>query len=134
MRKIGIDTNILLRLLVDDDAVQREAVTKFGAGIGKTFIGFITVVTLVEIDWALRRKYYFSKRESAAAIQRLVRLRGVEIQSSDAVIRSLRGVETGRGDFADLMIVHLALDANCDHVASLDKKAAAKIAAVELIS
>ncbi len=133
MIKVGIDTNVLLRLLVDDDERQRAAVLKFGAGIGTAYSGFITVVSLIEIDWALRTRYGFARRDSVAAIRRLLRLRGVEIQSAEAVVRSLAGVDDGNGDFADLMIAHLSLHAGCDRIVTLDKKAASKIPVMELL-
>lgn len=134
MRKVGIDTNVLLRLLVNDNAAQRAAVLKFGAGIGEKYLGYVTVVSLVEMDWALRKQYGFMKRESVAAIRQVLRIRGVEIQSPDAVVLSLQGVEDGEGEFADLMIAHSCIEAGCDHVVTLDKKAATKIPAAVLLA
>jgi predicted nucleic-acid-binding protein len=134
VKKVGIDTNILLRLLIDDNPTQREAVLKFGKGIGKDYAGFITLISLVEMDWALRKQYGFTKRESVEAVRRVVRLRGIEVQSPDAVIRTLQGVENGDGEFADLMIAHLCLDAGCEHVVTLDRKAASRIPSTELLA
>jgi len=134
VKKVGIDTNVLIRLLVNDNPVQHKAVLKFGEGIDKNYAGFVTVISLVEMDWALRKQYGFTKGESVEAIRRIVRTRGVEIQSPDVVVRALQGVEDGDGEFADLMIAHLCLDAGCDHIVTLDKKAAAKIPAVALLA
>ena len=134
MKKVGIDTNVLLRLLVDDDPVQREAVLSFGKGLGIDYIGYVTLISLVEMDWALRRQYGYSKQESVSAVQKVSQLRGVEIQSPDAVIRTIHGVENGNGDFADILIAHLCLDEGCDHVVTLDKKAAARIPVMELLA
>lgn len=134
MRKVGIDTNVLLRLLVDDDPVQREAVLLFGKGLGNDYIGYVTVISLVEMDWALRRQYGYSKQESVSAVKKIGQLRGVEIQSLDAVIRTIHGVENGDGDFADILIAHLCLDEGCVHVVTLDKKAAARIPVMELLA
>ena len=134
MRKVGIDTNILLRLLVDDDPIQRKAVINFGAGIGVDYTGFVTLISILEIDWALRTQYGYAKHESADAIGRLMRIRGVEIQEHRNVATALEWVTSTGGDLADALIAHLCLDAGCENVATLDKKAAAKIAAMELIS
>lgn len=134
MNKVGIDTNVLLRLLVDDDPEQRKAVLAFGQGLGHSFVGFVTLISLVEIDWALRKQYGFSKPESASALRKITQLRGVEVQSADTVVKALRGVENGVGDFADVLIAHLCLDAGCNHVVTLDKKAAARIPVMELLS
>jgi len=134
VKKVGIDTNVLLRLLVDDDPVQREAVLSFGKGLGGKYLGFVSLISLVEMDWALRRQYGYSKQESVSALQKISQLRGVEIQSFDAVIKTIRGVENGYGDFADVLIAHLCLEEGCGHVVTLDRKAAVKIPAMELLA
>jgi predicted nucleic-acid-binding protein len=134
VNKVGIDTNVLLRLLVDDDPAQREAVLSFGKGLGTEYLGFVTLISLVEMDWALRRQYGYSKQESVSALQKISQLRGVEIQSFDAVIKSIRGVENGYGDFADVLIAQLCLDKGCEHVVTLDRKAAARIPMMELLA
>ena len=134
MIKVGIDTNVLLRLLVDDDPGQRDAVLSFGKGLGESHSGYITLISLVEMDWALRKQYGYSKQQSVSALQKITQVRGVEIQAPDAVVRTIQGVESGGGDFADLLISHLCLDAGCSHVVTLDKKAAAKIPVMELLA
>lgn len=131
--KVGIDTNVLLRLLVNDNPGQRQAVLKFGERLGKDYDGFVTLISLVEMDWALRKQYGYTKQESVEAIRRIVRIRGVEVQAPDAVVRTLQGVEDGNGEFADIMISHLCLDAGCDHVVTLDRKAASRIPVMELL-
>lgn len=134
MRKAGIDTNVLLRLLINDNAAQHQAVLKFGKGLGKDYSGFVPAICLVEMNWALRQQYGFTKQQSIEAIRRITRIRGLEVQSQDSVERALRGVESGDGEFADLLIVQLCLDVGCDQVVTLDKKAAAKIPIAELLS
>lgn len=134
MRKVGIDTNILVRLLVDDDPVQRAAVLRFGDKLGKEYTGYVTLISLVEIDWALRSQYGFTRQQSIEAIRRVTQIRGVEIQEHHVAVLALKGVEDAGGDFADFVIAHLCLDAGCDSVASLDKKAVSKIPVMSLLS
>jgi predicted nucleic-acid-binding protein len=119
---------------VDDDPGQRAAVLSFGAGLGASHSGYITLISMVEMDWALRKQYGYHRHQSASAMQKISQLRGVELQSPDAVVRAIRGVENGDGDFADLLIAHLCLDAECNHVVTLDRKAAAKIPVMELLA
>jgi len=133
VRKAGIDTNVLLRLLINDNPAQHQAVLKFGKALGKEYSGFVPAICLVEMNWALRKQYGFTKQQSVDAIRKITRIRAIEIQSADAVERALRGVEGGDGEFADLLIAHLCLDAGCDRVVTLDKKAATKIPVAELL-
>ena len=131
--KIGIDTNVLIRLLVNDNPEQRKAVLAFGEGLGTSYEGFVTLISLVEMDWALRKQYGYSRDQSAAALRRITRIRGVEVQLRDSVVSAIDGVERGDGEFADVLIAHLCMDAGCDRVVTLDRKAATKIPVMEYI-
>ena len=64
MKRVGIDTNVLLRLFVDDDPEQRKIVTNFGSKLNQEYRGVVTLVSLVEMDWALRSQYGFDRRQS----------------------------------------------------------------------
>ncbi len=134
MTTIGIDTNILVRLLVDDDPLQRDAVRKFGERLGKDFSGYITTTTLLELYWALRSHYGFGRIDTISALRKIIRLRGVEIEQHDVVVRAIRTVEVQNADFADALIAERALEFGCDHVATLDKKAALRIPGMELLA
>lgn len=134
MNKIGIDTNVLLRLIVSDNEKQHQAVLRFGSGIGRDYSGFITVISLVEMDWALRKQYGFTKRDSMEAIRRITRIRGVEVQSHDSVVLALQGVEDGHGELSDLLIAHICLDAGCSEIVTLDRDVANKVPPAVLLS
>ena len=133
MNSVGIDTNILLRLIVDDDERQREAVVRFGAKLNKELRGLITLVSLLETDWALRRRYGYTRRESIGAIRRLTGIRGVEVERHDVVVRAMHLVDLKNVDFADALLAGCAIEAGCDRVFTLDKKAAEAIPAMELL-
>lgn len=134
MKRVGIDTNILIRLFVDDDPDQRDRLDAFGRRLNHDILGFVTVTTLLEFDWALRSQYGYRRHDSAAAIQKVLRIRGVEVESHHAVVRSIKLVEANNVDFADALIANCALDAGCDHVVTLDKKAASRVPGMELLT
>jgi len=104
VNKYGIDTNILLRLIVDDDPVQRRLVLAFGAKLNKEYFGFVTLVSLVELDWALRTQYSYSRKQCFEAISSIVRIRGVQIESHDVVVLALSQMRTDNVDFSDAII------------------------------
>lgn len=134
MNRIGIDTNVLLRLLVNDNQEQRASVLKFGEGLGTRYLGYITIISLVEIDWALRKQYGFAKKDSVTAIRKLLRIRGIEVQSPATVSVALQSVDSAGGEFADVLIAHLCMDAGCSHIVTFDRKAAGKIPVMELLA
>lgn len=134
MNRVGIDTNILIRLLVDDDPSQRPIVEAFGQKLNRVFKGFVALVTILELDWALRSRYGYSRSQSVSALRRVLRIRGVDVEHHDAVVGALELVETRNADFADALIAMCALESGCDHVATLDKHAAARIPGMELLA
>src|SRR6478752_9021912 len=109
----GIDTNVLLRLVVDDDPAQREAALKFGAGLGKQYRGFLSLLNLLEFDWALRARFGFKKKDVADAIHKLTRVRGLDVENQTVVLKALRAVETRNADFADALIAYRATEEGC---------------------
>lgn len=133
MKRVGIDTNVLLRLIVNDDTQQQDAVLKFGRKLGNDLHGYVPVICLIEMDWALRSQYGYKRDARIAAIRAILRLRFVDIESEDAVVNALSAVEEG-ADFADAVIAHQCLDAGCDAVVTFDKKAAQKIPIMEMLS
>lgn len=134
MKSLGIDTNILIRLIVDDDLEQRNIVTAFGSKLNKDYRGLATLVALLEMDWALRSQFGFSRQQSNQAIKRIMRIRGIDIECHDVVVRALLLVDRDSADFADALISERAADLGCDATVTLDRKAAKKIPAMELLT
>lgn len=134
MRRVGIDTNILLRLIVDDDEVQRQAVIGFGARLNVEFQGFITLVSILEIDWALRRQYGYTRRESIMAIRKLTGIRGVDVERHDVVVQAMHSVDLRNVDLADALIAGCASEAGCDCVFTFDRDAVRSIPSMELLA
>jgi predicted nucleic-acid-binding protein len=65
---IGLDTNVLVRYLAQDDAVQsRQATQIIERQLTEESPGFISLVTMIETVWVLDRVYGLSNREIAAA-------------------------------------------------------------------
>lgn len=131
MIAVGIDTNILLRLIVDDDDEQRRIVLDFGARLNREYRGLITLVALLEVDWALRSQFGFSRRNAVDAIRRLTRIRGVDVESHDTVVRSLLHVEDRGADFADALIAERSRELGCARTMTLDVRATKRIPLME---
>jgi predicted nucleic-acid-binding protein len=134
MNRVGIDTNILLRLIVNDDEAQRQLVTAFGSKLNKEYRGLITLVALLETDWALKSQFGFSRRQSSDALRKLTQIRGVDVECHDVVARALILVDESNADFADALIAERSADLGCMRTATLDQKAASKIPSMELLT
>lgn len=133
MIRVGIDTNVLLRLIVDDDEEQRSKVKAFGSALNKDSRGLITLLGILEIDWALRSQYGFTRRRSGAALQKLTHIRGLDIESHDVLLRALRLVDESNADLADALIAERSAELGCERTMTLDRKAAARIPSMTLL-
>ena len=134
MKTFGLDTNIVLRLVVDDDPGQRRAALTFGAGLGRVHGAFVSLISLLELDWALRSQYGFQKTDVTAVIGKLLHTRGLIVEHHSMVVRALRMVESSNADFADSLIACRSLDEGCVSIKTFDKKAAGKIPGMELLA
>lgn len=134
MTVFGLDTNVILRLLIDDDPLQRAAALTFGEGLGSDYSAFITLVSLLELDWALRSQYGFSRTHAVLAIQKLLHTRGLVVENHTLVVKALRLIESNNADFADALIACRSLEEGCKSTKTFDQKAARKVPGMELLA
>lgn len=134
MTLLGLDTNVIVRTLVADDPQQMAAAKEFAKGLGREYIAFVTLISLLELDWALRSRYGFKKKEVVLAIGKLLRTRGLVIESHALVVAALRQVENTNVDFADALIAGRSLEEGCKSIKTFDKKAASHVPGMELLA
>ena len=115
----GIDTNVLVRLLVGDDPDQAERARAYVTDNAPCWINRIV---LCETVWVLERLYGHSRARIAAALGQILDTRQFEIEDADAVRVAIAAVEDGH-DFADVMIAITNRSHGCDGTATFDRKA-----------
>ena len=119
---IGLDTNVLVRYLVEDDETQsRRATQLIEKAIAREEELFISDVVMCETIWVLSSAYRFSRIEIVEVMAGLLRARSVVFSSTDRLKRSLDAFRAGKGDFADYLIRELAQAAGAETVATFDK-------------
>lgn len=122
---VGLDTNILVRYLTQDDPIQsRRATEIIEQQLTEKNPGFISTVAIVEMVWVLARAYRFAANEIAAAIERLLEADVLVVENEREVFIAMRALTETRGDFADALIAGLGAKAGCSHTLTLDRKAA----------
>ncbi len=128
---IAIDTNVLVRYLVDDDPIQSAQAVRFMENeLTAEEPGFVSLVVIVEVAWVLRRAYHASAETVADIIRRLLDSRQVQVQDSDVVERAVR---LALEDFADALIHELGRAAACGRTVTFDRRFA-KTPGVDLLS
>jgi len=120
----GLDTNILVRYLTQDDRIQSRKATEIIERIlSVENPGFVSVVTTAETVWVLDRAYGFSSREIAAVIERMLQVEVLVIQHEQEVFAAMIALKQGRSSFADALIAELGAEAGCIHTLTFDQKA-----------
>ncbi|MFK7699645.1 PIN domain-containing protein [Pseudomonas caspiana] len=121
---IGLDTNVLVRYVAQDDARQSAAASKLIESLTVSEPGFIALVSIVELVWVLQSSYKSSKSEIVLVLETLLRTRELTVENAETVWQALRRFTDSNADFADCLIERSAHAAGCDHVATFDSKAA----------
>ena len=121
--KITVDTNVLIRAVVRDDKAQARAAAKL---LKDAETIAVSLPSLCEFVWVLRRVYNFGQQEIAAAIEALLNTGNVAV-NRPAVELGLAILNAG-GDFADGLIAYEGNWLGGDTFVSFDKKAVALIA------
>ena len=109
----AIDTNVLVRALVRDDAAQSARAEEL---LGEHPV-FIPVTVILELEWVLRSRYGFAPKVLAQALERIAALGNVVVGERAAVLAAAARVAQG-WDFADAL--HHALSEGCDDFVTLD--------------
>lgn len=111
----SIDTNVLVRLVVRDDARQSTVVLKALAQYAKRQQTLLVPITVVlELEWVLRSHYKFGKADFIRTLNALLGTVELVFEAEDALEQSLSTYEDGNADFPDCL--HIAL---CQKVAAL---------------
>ncbi|WP_419950398.1 PIN domain-containing protein [Candidatus Palauibacter sp.] len=121
---IALDTNVLVRYLVRDDAAQADAARALLETLSPDRPGYVCREVVVELVWVLERAYGFDRSDIATILEQLVTTAGLVIESADDVARSASGYRLGGAGFADRMILAAARRSDDDDLYTFDRMAA----------
>lgn len=121
---IGIDTNVLVRLLVGDDPAQTaEATVLLLRAEQERARIFISDVALCETAWVLRRTYRFTPDQIADALAYVLHSDLTTFADSGLLERALHAFRTGACEFADYVLRERSLAVGAQTVATFDQRA-----------
>ena len=129
---IGLDTNVLVRYIMQDDAKQSAKATHLIESLTLDTPGLVSVVSMVELGWVLSSSYELNREQFAQALDAILRTREFVIDRADQVFTALRRFKASSADFADYVIERSAAAAGCDKTMTFDV-GAAKVAGMMLI-
>ena len=122
--KVAVDTNVLVRAVVQDDPAQARAASTL---LVQAELIAVAMASLCEFVWVLRRVYGFSVQDTTTAIRALLAAANVQVDRP-AAEAGLRTLEAG-GDFADGAIAYEGTWLGGETFVSFDKKAVRLLAA-----
>lgn len=125
---IGLDTNILVRYLAQDDPAQSPRATDIiSRRLTEQEPGFICLVTILEIVWVLKSLYKRSRQEIANDIEMLLAADTLEIQNPQEVYHAVVALRNGTGTFEDALIGSLGIWRGCSTTLTFDERAAQRL-------
>jgi predicted nucleic-acid-binding protein len=119
---IGLDTNILVRYLAQDDPIQSPLATDIiESRLSQGNPGFISIVAMVETVWVLNRAYGLANDEIAAALERMLQADTLVVENEQEVFTATIALKEGSGSFADALIGALGARAGCSSTLTFDR-------------
>jgi predicted nucleic-acid-binding protein len=130
---IGLDTNVIVRYLVQDDPRQSAAATRLiERTISPEAPGFIAGITLCEVVWVLAECYGADRARIKSVLEGLLTARQLAVEEADLAWKALRAWGTSSADFSDALIGQIVAARGGQKTVTFDR-AAAKLPGFELL-
>ncbi len=119
---IGVDTNVLVRYLTQDDPAQarkaNELIGEVSADGGRLHVD---VIVLCELAWVLKGAYGFDRATIASTLGRMLDTSQFAFDDKDLIREALSAFNRGAGDLADCVIGARNRKNGCDHTLTFDR-------------
>lgn len=120
----GLDTNVLVRYIMQDDVRQAAAATRLIESLDAADPGFVPLVAITELAWVLGGAYDLDRRQLVDALTALLRTREIVVERADTVWKALGRFGASTADLADCLIERSAAAAGCASTMTFDRVAA----------
>jgi predicted nucleic-acid-binding protein len=121
---IGLDTNVLVRYVTQDDPIQSAKATAWiEERLTPENPGFISVVAMAETVWVLERTYGVADQNIASTIERLLQAEALVVENEQQVFAAMITLKENQGSFADALIAALGVKAGCSSTLTFDRRA-----------
>lgn len=120
----GLDTNVLVRYIVQDDPKQAALATRYierYCTVGSPC--FIGQIVLCELAWVLESNYQQSRTDIASIIEQLLQVAQLEVMDPDIAWRALSDYKNSNADFPDHLMARTNEAKGCETTLTFDKKA-----------
>ena len=134
MALIGLDTNVLIRTFVRDNAMQTAQVMQMISRRQETDLFFVNVAVVLEFSWVLSRFYKYPRAAVLAAVRSLLERRDLEVEHFQIIGDAAALCEDSKCDYSDAVIGLVNKHYGCVRTMTFDDKAASSTHGMELLS
>jgi predicted nucleic-acid-binding protein len=122
MTMVGLDTNVLIRFLTQDDPVQcRRASAEIEGAADRGATLFVANVVLCELVWVLEDAYGYSRRKIQVVLDSLLRSVQLQFEDKEAAWLAFGDYSDGKADFSDYLVGRIGARAGCAETLTFDK-------------
>lgn len=123
VRQAVIDTNLLIRYLVNDDPRKAQFVDALlkKAAAGEVNI-LIPSIVIAELVWVLESFYEMQAADISEYVDSILNTPGIFVSDEQVVRSAIRRYSAGRVDFIDAWIAHYAIIKRADEIITFDRK------------
>ncbi|MGA3370197.1 MAG: type II toxin-antitoxin system VapC family toxin [Terracidiphilus sp.] len=130
---IGLDTNVLLRYLAQDDPTHSPRATEIvERRLTEEEPGFVSLVSILEVAWVLKSLFKRTRQEIANDIEMLLAADTLEVQNEQEVYYAVVSLRNGIGSFEDALIGALGDWRGCSATLTFDEDAAKRLRGFQL--
>lgn len=129
--KIGIDTNVLVRYVIQDDEQSKIAI-KFLESLSLENQGVINTVVIMELIWVLSHAYKQPKEAIASVLEELFSMPVFIFDNLPLLLQTLAIYKENKADFSDIFICLFNQSLHCEKTITFDKNASKKAGMVLL--
>jgi len=120
----ALDTNVLIRFLVQGDVNQADKVIQlFSRAEQNKDVLFVPLLVVLEVIWVLQSAYSVTREDIILAINNLLQMQVLEFESQGVVRNFICCANQYSYDLSDILIAQSAVTANCETTLTFDKKA-----------
>ncbi|MBI2803261.1 MAG: type II toxin-antitoxin system VapC family toxin [Gammaproteobacteria bacterium] len=120
---MGLDTNVVVRYIMQDDVKQALKATQLIESLSAEEPGFVPLIVIVELGWVLSSAYALNRDQLFEAFEGLLRTKELIVERAEIVWKALRVFQTANADFADSLITCSAAAAGCARIMTFDRVA-----------
>jgi predicted nucleic-acid-binding protein len=117
----GLDTNVVVRYLTQDDPAQAQKATQvIEEGVAQGEVFYLTSSVLCELVWVLEDAYGYSRRDLQMVLDHILRTAQFRFDHKDQLWLTLHDYRTGAADFSDYLIGRLGTQTGCTATLTFD--------------